>query len=659
MKQYLLQLPLLLSIVLVAVSGCEKSGVAERPASAAPAAATPAAPTPSTDLGPVEPAPPPPAVPGQGEVLIHPETQQRRKVISRHPDVYCADQPGGPPLTNTALPFLMPFFVIGVAGPETAPTHYEIATSTTRATRLGWVREADVIEWPHRVGVQQAATLPMYAFAEPEDLRAYLETNDAAKAVARLNPSKTQWMPWPVIETAALEVQGNQIPAYKLFLAGRYRPGAHGSGGPVAPYTPEEKQSLAASVSRLDVVFAVDNTQSTTPFVAAIRQTVNEICRKVHALPEAADIAFGLVLYRDFVDSIRYDDGSVLYTVPLTTDLNAFLNQIAGISAATQSSEDWEEAVFYGLREAIAGSRWRDSFAREVILIGDAGSHPPGHPKNPEGLNVRQIVQLAESNHVTITSLAILGRCSDQERAWQKRQFTEMAESGGGGYHEMQSSVEPVVAHLREVVRGEAQTVNKRALVTEALFEKRSPEEITGKLGMPIEEYTNIVEFLVEEVGIDMRRIDAEGLRTACVWAAPANRGIVYLDREVFIEKRELCRLISELLRTQQVALSDTQSSFVPALFVQGAQSREMSFWDTARSEPLDIYLRSLHIPWRPDSKLRRLTQSDIQHASQAVRQELAEYLLDHINLLSKVSGFKFEQSDGALWGWIKEAYLP
>jgi von Willebrand factor type A domain len=115
----------------------------------------------------------------------------------------------------------------------------------------------------------------------------------------------------------------------------------------------------------LDVLFVLDATGSMGDEIARLRENMTTIAREIAALPSAADVRFGMTVYRDEGDLF------VTRTFDLTGDLDAFLAALADVEA--DGGGDYPEAVDEALADALEKPSWRGDGAVELMfMIADA-----------------------------------------------------------------------------------------------------------------------------------------------------------------------------------------------------------------------------------------------------------------------------------------------
>ena len=185
---------------------------------------------------------------------------------------------------------------------------------------------------------------------------------------------------------------------------------------------------------KADVVFVVDTTNSMQGNIDAVRVAISKTAQTMQqqiANPDA--LKFGIVDYRDDLRPETGNPDLEYLTKNFTPDLlpaDKFeaLMDSGAVKAAAVGSGDWPEEVFAGVRDGIK-SNWTAKAAHILVLIGDASSHPVGHPKNTTGLSEVALKQLAKENNVYIASIYVKEPSSgvEQDLVVAKPQFEGLA----------------------------------------------------------------------------------------------------------------------------------------------------------------------------------------------------------------------------------------
>lgn len=118
----------------------------------------------------------------------------------------------------------------------------------------------------------------------------------------------------------------------------------------------------------LDVLFVVDTTGSMSEEIDRIRDTIQEVSRRIRDLQGNPKLRLGIVLYRD-----RGDD-YLTKRLPFTGDVNAFESALQDVRAG--GGADNPEDINSALQQAVEAMNWYDGEAlRLLFLIADAPPH--------------------------------------------------------------------------------------------------------------------------------------------------------------------------------------------------------------------------------------------------------------------------------------------
>lgn len=602
----------------------------------------------------------------------------RRKVIVTDRGVRCvsATRDGVP--VGPQLRFFMPYFVF-----DTHPRNsdgdtgfYQIGPTPQRESLIGWVAASQVASWDTRVGARYQSnagtrTPPLLVFSDTDALEELVKNNTTQrKPMARAaNTGSRSWMPWPIAETRYFNWKGRTCEFVRLNFLGEYKQGGalddtvNPSDRGQQQYTQAEVEKIKTGVKMLDLCFVVDNTQSTAPFIEAIRSTVEMIAQRLHDLPFKPDVACSLVLYRDYVDSIMFtDDGppSVFKQFALTTDLAAFLGIIRPLQEAEHSSVDYPEAVYDGVAAGLARTAWRGDglSARVIVLIGDNSAHEPGCPKNPHGIGRQNIIDFAgdRKRNVKIFSLCIEGAGGEVEQQLHWEQFRDLAKGTGGECYRLDEA-DKVVAQVRSILETETAVVHTRSVVLDALSEGKTKDQIAAEKQIDVREVTEVMEFL-QGGGVDIDRLRPGVPTFATGWCLVDIDGATLLEKEVYAARAEVDMLLSEL----NAVCVQLSPDLARQAFQMGIDSRvnPMSFFADRRPEPMDVFLMAKGIPC--SQGVLKLTRSDIEHMPEErralLRERIARQIVPQLTNARNNDEY-FTWLDDLEFGWIKESLFP
>lgn len=120
--------------------------------------------------------------------------------------------------------------------------------------------------------------------------------------------------------------------------------------------------------TQLDLLFLLDATGSMSDEIEKLKVSMASIADEIAALPEAPDVRFALVAYRD------QGDQYVVRPFDFTTRLGAFQRELARVYAA--GGGDTPEDVNSALHTAVHEMSWRpEETVRLAVLVGDAPPH--------------------------------------------------------------------------------------------------------------------------------------------------------------------------------------------------------------------------------------------------------------------------------------------
>jgi len=602
----------------------------------------------------------------------------RVKVLPTEPGIRCLDKVPGGILLGSPLKHFIPYYVFDIYPESGTPEYYRVGTTPRRDSIVGWAPAARLSRWDSRVGVRYARrdtgrTPPLLVYGAADPIVELLETGrtDAAPiARARLTSERTL-MPWPVSRTRQVTVDGRVHEIVKIDFLAEIPTGSEIEGqedigaAPAAAYSEKRIGEISRSVKMLDIVFCVDNTASTEPFLDSIRQAVEEISVELADADVRPDLHFGMVLYRDYIDGLyfRNERGrSVVAHQGLRGDLTSFLAQVRQLHEASTSSDDWAEAGYDGLFAALTETPWRggDLSARVVVLIGDNSFHEPESDKNPRNIGIDVIGREARARGIPVYTLSIdgAGGGDEQERHWD--QMKAIADVTGGECYRIEDAVR--VAREIERISGEqVEQVALRAEVTDTFIAGRSADEVAATHDLDIRKVTEVMEFL-EGAGVDVDKLGRGVPTFASGWALVEMGDAPILEREVYIARNELDVLLGGLhqLRSHLSGAADFGTRV--AMFSLGSHLDPLAdFFSGRAAEPFDVYLMAKGIPVGRNSVLR-YSESELRHMAEETRRALVDRIQKYcipalVNALNDDSLWFYR--DTLQFGWVDEAFLP
>lgn len=123
----------------------------------------------------------------------------------------------------------------------------------------------------------------------------------------------------------------------------------------------------------VDIVFVVDATGSMKKVMDTLKKELIIALNKWKT--SYKDVRFGLILYRDYEDSYRYNGLPFKY-FDWTRELKAFSANLNTVSIRGTEGGDIPEAVYEALYGAATSYKWNKRATKKIVLIGDAPPHP-------------------------------------------------------------------------------------------------------------------------------------------------------------------------------------------------------------------------------------------------------------------------------------------
>ena len=169
---------------------------------------------------------------------------------------------------------------------------------------------------------------------------------------------------------------------------------------------------------RLEVVFVLDTTGSMESLIEGAKQKIWSIANTMIDLNAEAEIAFGLIGYRDL------EDDYVTRVHALTDDVQGIFTKLRRFEA--EGGGDTPEAVNEALSDAVGKIEWgaEENGTRIIFLVGDA----PPHMDYPNGPKFENVLKKAREKGIIVNTVQA-GEDHETEAYWRK-----IAELGKGSY---------------------------------------------------------------------------------------------------------------------------------------------------------------------------------------------------------------------------------
>jgi Mg-chelatase subunit ChlD len=169
---------------------------------------------------------------------------------------------------------------------------------------------------------------------------------------------------------------------------------------------------------RVEVVFVLDTTGSMADLIEGAKRKIWSIASTIVDTNPDADIAMGLVAYRD-----RGDD-YVVQTTELSEDLQGIYGKLTRLQA--DGGDDTPESVNAALDAAVSDMHWTEGrdVKRIVFLVGDA----PPHMDYPQERQYPRILKDARRKEIIVNTVQA-GDMPETTEVWK-----EVAQYGNGRY---------------------------------------------------------------------------------------------------------------------------------------------------------------------------------------------------------------------------------
>ena len=169
----------------------------------------------------------------------------------------------------------------------------------------------------------------------------------------------------------------------------------------------------ATNPVRLDVHFLIDATGSMSDEIQQLKDNMITVSERIHALPSAPNVRFGMTVYRD------REDLFVSRTFDFTTDIHDFTDELAQVVA--EGGGDYPESLNEGLHKAVHLPEWRvEETVSLIFLIADA----PPHLDYSQDYDYAEEIFIAAENGFKIFPLASSGL--DDQGEYIFRQLAQM-----------------------------------------------------------------------------------------------------------------------------------------------------------------------------------------------------------------------------------------
>ena len=542
----------------------------------------------------------------KGSVCVEVATEVPLRVLPRpFSHIYDKQRAYWEDISIFNVPSFHPLYVFSREGLDFSdPTQpagwYEVGRSTDRVD--GWMQAQDVLEWrqalivsyTHPGGLIEGRN-PVLMFRSQADLvdliddldrsqrarelYAAIDDGDVPEAVISMEPRSfvdimRQFYVLPILQWEQTRIDGDDVRLLQIAAA---VPGARGEGhlGDEAyrkrAVTPRgEGDGARGEDLKADIVFVIDTTRSMQPFLDMTREALAAMARR---FPQETQerLRFGLVTFRDSIEVIPQLEYDTRNWTPSLVDSATVARLLeTEVRATDVGSLDYAEEVFAGIETAL-NSQWREGALRFMILIGDASSHPRGHPQNITGKDETDLRRELDDQQVHLYAIHLLDPRATEDHPIAEPQFRHLSRVRGSrnesAYESVDAFDEPAFfALIDNVASGLVERIAEAA-GDEPLPEEEFPDDLIGVDRLPT------VNRLWEAALVEYLGRSADPPKDIVAWVM--DRDPVYpvdrsLDVRVLITREQLSSLATAL---NQVRDALKQAEVSQAQFFEALQS--------------------------------------------------------------------------------------
>ncbi|MGO8869622.1 MAG: vWA domain-containing protein [Alphaproteobacteria bacterium] len=315
----------------------------------------------------------------------------------------------------------------------------------------GWLPNEAVVPWEHTMVASFADRTGrerVLFFRDDGKVKALIKSADAGEEAAKMRaaaaggaggevvsiePEKAVDISKQFYLLPILEAKPQRYPDGKLVRVLRVAAvTSQDKGAPAPPPAVEKPEEPNVRRNfRACIVFLVDATKSTQPYIDRVRQSLDRVYGHIEEAKLQDRVRFGLIAYRDdpkYVPGIEY--GTKVFVDPnKVSDRKTFDELAAQVKSSKISSRAESEDGYAGVNAAINGIDWENFAARYIVMVTDASSRGPetGVLSSTKYDAKRLRLMAQEKKHIAIFVLHLItreGSRKDHEKG--KEEYTEL-----------------------------------------------------------------------------------------------------------------------------------------------------------------------------------------------------------------------------------------
>jgi hypothetical protein len=579
---------------------------------------------------------------------------------------------------------------VDVADPANPKGWYSVGVSSNGA--LGWMKASDVLEWRQALLVSYThpgdpleGRNPVLMFKDLPSLKLIADapnreteaTNLYQRVQAREYPDylismepkrfvdiTRKFYVLPIVRFDTVEIDGDEARYLQIAAA---VPGARG------PDTVQERayvqqadtgrgfaQAGQAQDLKVNIVFVLDTTKSTQPYIDSTRAAITSMVDKLDSPELEGRIRFGLIGYRDTHEKVPRLEYTAKNFTPNLVDAKTFTTLLeTEVKATAVGSIDYAEEVFAGVDLALRAS-WEPGALRFVVLVGDSSSHPKGHAQNTTGKDEKDLRREADDVQVHLFAIHLQDERAAEDHGRAEEQFIRLSRIRGSEESALYQIDAFQQAEFQKVVEAVTGQLLKR--LTAAVDSEGSAELVGAATDAPTaradpaSEASELVDQLWDSALIEYIGTAAEPPKDIIAWTLdrdlvnPIDRS---LEVRVLVTREQLSSLVQAVdsILEAFARAELTQAQFFDALQSVSGQTLKRpedigQSANLADSGLLPSFVQSL--PYKSDI----LSLTEEMYASMTAEQRSALEL----NLIGKLQQYRAINENVDVWQKLAES---